>query len=50
MRNERALEALREEVEELEEQLQDSIAASIQGKKQVCVGVWACVGVCVLDR
>jgi hypothetical protein len=33
VRNERALEALRDELEELEEQLTDSIAASIQGKK-----------------
>jgi hypothetical protein len=33
VRNEKALEALRDELEELEEQLQDSIAASIKGKK-----------------
>lgn len=33
VRNERALEALRDEMEELEEQLTDSITASIQGKK-----------------
>jgi hypothetical protein len=33
VRNERALEALRDELEELEEQLTDSISASIQGKK-----------------
>lgn len=33
MRNERALEAIREELEELEEQLTDSIADSIKGKQ-----------------
>ena len=33
VRNERALESLRDELEELEEQLQDSISASIKGKQ-----------------
>lgn len=33
MRNERALEALREELEELEEELNERIADSVRGRK-----------------